>query len=159
MVRPAFSRATRRAIFGFLFVLIAGCGRAPRVDPPVYTYDTVAVQEASARIAAKAAVGGVLYSVAPTGSMSPLLQGGDVVVVDKSVPISDSLGRPVAYWPEWNLEYLGMKVPVIHRAVASDKYGLLMEGDSVPHGHSENKYRVTNSNYIGVVTGIYRVKK
>jgi hypothetical protein len=160
MVKTTRRQLTRGAIFGLFFtlLLLIGCGRAKPIDPPVYLYNDAVSAEFAAVLKSKL-TGGTAYKIAPTGSMSPLLVGGEFISTNPTVPLDQTLGKPIAYWPEWKATYEGKLVPVVHRNVAMDRYGAIMEGDSVPHGRNEAKYRVTQKNYIGVVDGIYRVQK
>lgn len=143
--------------FTAVALLIAlGCGYAKHIDPPLYTYDSYALTYESARLHARDVGGYVTLPVLNTHSMEPLIWGGDLLVI---VPPKVSLygpalkGRVIGYHPEWQPELF-----VVHRVVAADKDGLLVEGDNVDARHHENKTRVTEANYLGEVVAIYRTR-
>lgn len=171
MPKESQSTTTRRIFCGFVVCaasILAGCGRADRIDPPIIYHPT----DKESQMAADAhlrEIGGAVYIMANTGSMAPLISGGDLVVVDTRIPLGSTLGRPIAYWPQWKLIVDGEERswPVVHRAVAQDSHGIIVEGDAVKHGvgvygpkssTSENRYRVTKANYIGTVAAIYRTR-
>ncbi len=142
----------------FLFVLLlcavgtwGACGRAPHIDPPLFTYPTQAMVAESARLHARDMGGFVTLPVANTHSMEPLIRGSDLLVVVVTPFGSRLSGRVIGYHPGWDPSLF-----VVHRVVAEDSYGLIVEGDNVAAGHSENRFRVTTANYVGEVTAIYR---
>ncbi len=140
-----------RLLLALVCLLFAACGRAPRVDPPLFTYPTQAMVTESARLHARDTGGFVTLPVANTHSMEPLIHGGDLLVV-VATPFGSRLsGRVIGYHPGWDPSLF-----VVHRVVAEDSYGLIVEGDNVAAGHSENRFRVTTANYVGEVTAIYR---
>ena len=67
-------------MLGLLWFILTGCA-AKHIDPPTYTYDTPTLVKLSAQAHAND-VRGMVYLVMPTGSMEPLLHGGDYIVVD-----------------------------------------------------------------------------
>jgi hypothetical protein len=92
-------------------------------------------------------LGGRAWAVGFTGSMKPLLQGGEfVVTVDKFETIE--AGQVLVYRANYHDK------PIIHRAVLKDKHGWLMSGDSAPI--SESWSRVTRENYVGTAVLGYR---
>ena len=92
-------------------------------------------------------LGGNAWRVSYTGSMRPLLTGGEyVVTVDKFDEIQ--LGQVLVYRAPYNSN------PLIHRAVLKDKHGWLMSGDS--SRLSESWSRVTIDNYLGTAVVGYR---
>jgi len=114
-----------------------------KLDPP--TYSVANSQEAAIQEAAR--INGKVWSVMHTGSMKPLLQGGEhAVTVAKFDTVQR--GQVLVYRATYNAN------PIIHRAVEQDKYGWLMAGDSSPR--SESWARVTSENYLGTVVAIYR---
>lgn len=94
-------------------------------------------------------VNGKVWNVSFTGSMKPLLEGGEYVV---SVSRYDTIRKGEVliyrqpYYPN----------PIIHRAVQQDKDGWIMSGDSAKH--TESWARVTAKEYIGTVVAVYRLR-
>lgn len=132
--------------------LFAGCS-AKRIDPIVLTYPTEVLRRLSAEAHAKDVGGIVTLPVQDTKSMEPLIRGGDLLVV-KFTPFAPGLdGRVVACRPQWNPALF-----LVHRIVAHDSYGYLVEGDNVDAEHPENKWRVTRENFVGEIVGVYRLK-
>ncbi len=151
---------------GALVLGLAACGYAPHKDPQLYTYDTPALTEASARLHARD-IGGTYHQNLCCGSMEPLIHAGDwIVVADPAkIPFTDDLlGRPCVYQPQW----LPANQFALHRFISgSAKDGFIASGDGVRPDidptsgrdlHTENAYRVTAKDYRGQVVGIYRVK-
>lgn len=99
--------------------------------------------------------GAAEYLVANTHSMEPALWGNDIIIVDRPPFDSIKLGDIILDHGTWQKEN---DPPECHRAVAKDIGGILVEGDNVDANHLENRYRVTDKNYIGKVERIYRVK-
>lgn len=144
-------------LFLSLFVLFALAACFPKhVDPTLYIYDTEREASESARLQALD-IHGRVFHVEPTGSMEPLLHGGDYIVVKLGWPADPKtlVGHVLTYQAQW---LPPTSLPVTHRATDCDQWGLLCEGDAVDANHPENKYRVAQSNYIGEVVAIYRVK-
>jgi len=102
----------------------------------------------------------IVGRIADTHSMEPTLMGGDAAVVQK-IPYADlKEGDIITYRPEWvKAKYKpGETVhPVIHRIVQKDKGGWIASGDN--NSRSESNERVTEQNYEGKLTRVYRVKK
>lgn len=114
-----------------------------RLDPPIYPSGS---PEQASQEAAKA-ISGRVWVVSFTGSMKPLLQGGEYAVTVKDYP-SIKKGQVLVY----NATYHDK--PIIHRAVEHDNHGWLMAGDTSPR--SESWARVTPDNYLGTVVAVYR---
>ena len=134
--------ATYVALIGAAWLLAFGW-KPVKLDPPIYS--TSNSQEAAIQEAAR--INGKVWSVMHTGSMKPLLQGGEhAVTVAKFDTVKR--GQVLVYRATYNAN------PIIHRAVEQDKYGWLMSGDSSPR--SESWARVTSENYLGTVVAIYR---
>lgn len=132
-----------------LALFLVGC-RPERHDPPLF----LCALPANAASAHAARIDGTAYYVAPTGSMEPLLTGGDYVVVDGRIPLTrDLLGHVITYHAAWQPDGL---LRVTHRMTDWDQYGGICEGDA--NRHSESRWRVTAANYIGAVVAIYRLK-
>lgn len=89
-----------------------------------------------------------IYRILDTGSMYPLIRGGQFVVGEPTPYGELQVGDIINYKPEWN----GGK-PAIHRIVAKDKGGFLLSGDNNPR--TESWMRVTPENYLDRVTTIY----
>lgn len=134
--------ATYVCIIGAVCLLVFGW-QPKKIDPPVYI---VSNPEMVAREAAQKANGNV-WHVGYTGSMKPLLQGGEYAVTAKDFS-NIKEGQILVYHATYN------KNPIIHRAVQHDSYGWLMSGDSAKI--SESWSRVTEQNYIGTVIAIYK---
>lgn len=134
--------ATYVCIVGMACLLIFGW-QPEKIDPPVYSVSnaSVAAQTAAEKI------NGNVWHVSNTGSMKPLLQGGEYAVTVKDFN-NIKKGHILVYHATYN------KNPIIHRAVDNDSYGWLMSGDSAKH--SESWSRVTKENYIGTVVAVYK---
>lgn len=155
----------RRFYLYALLLLLTACGYAPHKDPPLYTYDSALVAQESARLHARD-IGGTYHQNLCCGSMVPLIQTGDWIVV---APVSlypftdDLLGRPCVYQPEW----LPQGKLALHRFTAGNaRDGFIASGDGVrpdidANGRdlrTESRYRVKAADYRGQVVGIYRFK-
>ena len=134
-----------------LWVLfVTGCGYAKHSDPQLYTYDSAAVTAKSARLHAASVLGGYVLLDTCCGSMKPLIQTGDLLVVQRTpFDLSNLLGRVLVYFPDWN-----GKQAVAHRTVAVYASGYIMSGDNNPR--SEPEWRLNAQNYGGEVVAIYR---
>jgi hypothetical protein len=100
---------------------------------------------------AAAKLGGKVWQVSATGSMRPLLAGGEYVVTVANFDAIER-GQVLVYHATYN------RNPIIHRAVELDAHGWLMSGDSAPV--SESWARVTRENYLGtVVLGYKNIEK
>lgn len=96
---------------------------------------------------------GTVHSIAPTGSMRPLLAAEDIVVIQKVSFDSIKVGDVLVYQATW---LPPTAAPVIHRAVQKDSYGWIMSGDTARS--TESQTRVTEANYLGSLVKIYRAK-
>lgn len=134
--------ATYVALLGAACLLTFGW-KPVKKDFPIY--DSPVAESLAHDAATK--LGGKAWSVGFTGSMKPLLTGGEIVVtVDKFDDIQ--VGQVLVYHATYN------RNPIIHRAVQKDSYGWLMSGDSAPV--SESWARVTKDNYLGTAIVGYR---
>lgn len=142
--------ATYVTLLGFGWLVFTG-GYKP-VKSPV-PLSVVADPISSAYFHAQSIDGNVSL-IAPTGSMRPLLEGGDYVVL-KRVPYAEiKEGDVLSYYATWQS---ATAPAVIHRAVQKDAYGWIMSGDSV--STTESFARVTEHNYLGKLIAIYRKSK
>lgn len=157
------------ALFAVSLVILglAGCGQAPHDDPQVFWDQTPAQAPIAATLHARdlPGGGGKVYHVAPTGSMRPLIDDGDYIVVDTKLEFGSlTAGRPVVYQAEWRTPTAD---PVTHRLSQKDGYGWIASGDAVRpvidengrNVHSEARYRITAANYRGVVVGVYTTRR
>lgn len=150
---PFIACATIALAFAIaLCFVLSGCS-PKRLDPPTLTYDTPILTELSAKAHAATANGKVYY-VMDTHSMEPTLWGGDFIVVVPAPYHELKLGQIITYQADW--QPAGAP-PVTHRLVKQDGLGWVLSGDN--NARSEPQWRVTSRNYIGLVAGIYRVKK
>ena len=123
-----------------------------RQEPPLNQIETHAVDDPFAAAAAHAGrVGGRVYTVSFTGSMKPLLQGGEKVVAVGEFPAVRK-GDVLIY--EGALNPYGPTTTIVHRAVQKDAGGWIMSGDN--NAHTETWGRVTALNYRGTVIAIYK---
>ena len=143
-----------RLLFIFLsLALFAGC-RPRQVNPPVFTFDSAKERAIAARLHQQD-TGGLMFEIQPTGSMLPLLQAGDWIVLDAREPFGKRLlGHVVTYRAAWWRP--ADAPPVTHRLVEFDAHGAIAEGDATRGG--ESSYRITDKNWLGEVAGIYRLK-
>lgn len=132
--------------------LAVGCA-TKRADPPLFVYADAEIA-LHAAIAHAHGVNGRLMFTTNTGSMEPLIHGGDLLVVEPVAFDALYVGQVIIYAADW--QPTGAP-PVCHRIVYKDKLGLVLAGDHNPH--TESGYRVTAQNYIGLVAGIYRVSQ
>jgi len=134
--------ATYVCLIGAAWLLAFGW-KPVRVDFPV----EVAAMPANAAQSKADELSGKVWQVGFTGSMKPLLQGGEYVV---TVYRYDAIrtGEVLVYTATYHDK------PIIHRAVEKDAYGWLMSGDSSPR--SESWARVTKDNYLGTAVAAYR---
>lgn len=136
--------ATYVALLGATWLLAFGW-KPVKVDFPIYVVDSPKV---AATQKAKE-IGGKTWAVGFTGSMKPLLQGGEVVVTQHNFD-NLKVGEVVVYTATYHDK------PIIHRTAQKDRYGWLMSGDSSPV--SESWARVTKDNYLGTAVVGYRSK-
>ena len=134
--------ATYVCLLGAAWLLAFGW-RPVKKDFPIYDSP---IAESMAHDAAEK-LGGKAWAVGFTGSMKPLLQGGEfVVTVDKFDDIQ--AGQVLVYRANYHDK------PIIHRAALNDTHGWLMSGDSAKV--SESWARVTRDNYLGTAVVGYR---
>jgi signal peptidase I len=138
--------ATYVALIGMAWLLAFGW-KPTMTEVPLY----VVAKPSNDAHSAASKIGGTVSLVSGTGSMRPMLQEGDFVVLLMKPIKSVKAGQVVSYVAPYN------KNPIIHRVALVDSGGLLMSGDSAPN--SESWFRVTESTYRGTLVGIYRPKK
>lgn len=105
-------------------------------------------------------VGGVAFAVADTHSMEPVLRGGDWVTVQEVPFGSLKTGAIAVYAADW----ASSGTLVCHRLVQHDSEGWIASGDNVKpdidetgrNRHSEASYRITPTNFVGLVVARYR---
>ncbi len=147
-----------RALIALVALLCAavlafsGCGYPEQKSPPVFAYDSPLIVQESARLHAREVNGYVSGPNVCCGSMLPVIQPGDFVIVAPT-PFSDALlGKIAVYAPKWNKSNL-----VAHRFVSGDaQNGFIASGDNNPR--SEPWEPVTALIYRGEVVAIYRLK-
>ena len=137
-----FCAATYVCIVGMISLLMFGW-KPVKIDPPIYdSFEASAIADNTAK-----KLGGAVWHVTNTGSMKPLLRGGEyAVTVAKFSEVKQ--GQVLVYRATYNAN------PIIHRAVEHDRDGWIMSGDSAKH--TETWARVTAANYLGTVVLIYR---
>jgi hypothetical protein len=127
---------------------LAGCG--PRPDKNIVLWEQPAPQIAAQAHASE--INGRAFLVLPTGSMEPLITGGDWVVVDLRVKYEQiQKGDIVQYQANW----LPPTAPtVIHMAAAKlgDKW--IMDGINNAH-YERGSQMLTRADYRGKVVQIY----
>lgn len=140
----------------FLLFVLYGCGYPTHKDPPILLFDSeqAAFEEASSY--AREIDASLFQVSSKSGSMNPILITGDFIVVDHLDFSSIEMGQIITYRAEWAK---ASAPPVTHRALLRDNYGILVGGDNVDGQHPENKWRVNERNYVGVVMGVYRGKR
>lgn len=144
------------AILSFSLLALVAC-TPDHVDPSVHgPYTSAKIASVAAqRVASE--TGGNYYIVTCCGSMSPLINDNDSVVV-RAVPLSDALlGHVVAYRPKW---YGGGVI--VHRLVGKISNGYIGEGDArMAAGQPikpETFEPITDETFIGEVVDIYQVR-
>lgn len=134
--------ATYVCLIGATWLLAFGW-KPVKKDFPIY--DSPIADVLAHDVAEK--LNGRAWNVSFTGSMRPLLTGGEyVVTVDRFDDLE--VGQVVVYRASYNSN------PIIHRAVQKDSHGWLMSGDSAKV--SESWARVTRENYLGTAVVGYR---
>lgn len=92
-----------------------------------------------------------IYHVLDTGSMRPMIRGGDLVLCER-VPYEDlRIGDIVSYRPAWN-----NRRNTLHRLVAKDSGGWILAGDN--NVNSEVFERMTAENYDSRALRFYRLR-
>lgn len=143
-----------------MIVSVAGCWQ-DHIDPPVVICKSVEEasnlsQSLATKLNGKHSNGipKGWYQTGFSGSMEPTIHGGDIIVVDKAIILSQNqVGHILTYFPEWK----PIRENTCHRMVGWDKEGAIMEGDA-EIATTENKNRVNKANYDGEVIKIFRVK-
>jgi len=135
---------------------VASCDEMANPENPVVHWGCA--NGAQARVAAMFRAGemerGGYFIVSDTGSMKPLIHGGDYIAVDFSYPYSSlRAGQVVLYRANWRP--VG-SLPVSHRTAQKDGLGWIMSGDN--NRYYENRWRMTEDNYLGLVTDIYTTR-
>ena len=134
--------ATYVCLIGVTWLLAFGW-KPTKIDFPIYP----SAMPANAAQAKADEIGGKVWHVGFTGSMKPLLQGGEyVVTVERYDAIK--VGEVLVYRATYH------ENPIIHRAAEQDSHGWLMSGDSAPV--SESWARVTRKNYLGTAIAGFR---
>lgn len=134
--------ATYVCLVGMAWLLFFGWTPV-KLDPPIYITPHA---QGEALIKAHASNGQV-FRVSYTGSMEPLLHGGEWVVTTSDYSAIKK-GQVLVYKAPYN------QTPIIHRAVEQDSLGWIMSGDSAQH--TESWFRVIPPNYIGTTIAIYK---
>lgn len=164
MTRRAFFVATTAFALSAITSLFVSCGYPSDIDPMVYWGRASAQAMLDAGLHASDIPNGKgrYYWVQPTGSMRPLIDDYDWIVVDTGYAYSALKGgHVIMYNAEWS------SAPVTHRLRQMDKYGWIVSGDSVrpdiaANGKSlttEADLRVTEANYIGLVVAVYTTRQ
>jgi hypothetical protein len=136
-----------------IFLMLMGC--TPKREP-VATYwgNTPGQALLAARLHA-IDIGGVFYTVAPTGSMKPTLEAGDYVVI-KVIKYEDLIpGMMVNYQARW----LRADSPTaVHWCVR--KYGdeWVMDGENNKNYENTKETMMGRKEFRGVVVGIYTTR-
>lgn len=124
-------------------LMVAGCWPGHK-DPSVHVHaDTQAAQQAM--IASAARIDGFFYKADPTGSMEPLIHGGDYLVIAYTPFAELQVGQVVV------LKY--NEARVVHRIEAQIGDGWITSGDSNPRIDREV---MTRDHYIGTVVEIHK---
>jgi hypothetical protein len=149
------------ALCSAFLLLLTGCGYPKHIDPPTLTYPSQQMAEESAYLHARDLPNGpglTLLIIPPTHSMAPTIDVGDIIVVDTHAPYSERVpGEIVTYFGvdgEWK-DRPKDSPPITHRISSKHSDGFIMTGDN--NRYSESRSRVTETNYVGLVVGIYRV--
>lgn len=134
---------------------VAGCAPKPEANLVLWEQPDPAT---AARLHASE-INGSWYSVAPTGSMEPLITGGDAITVDLRFPwASIKPGMVLVYQASWQPP---TAPPVVHMAAAWSGDALIMSG--IANAHYENSVNgglhLTQPNYLGRVVQIYTKRK
>lgn len=144
--------------FLFCALLLTAC-QPKWPETPTYRYPNRMLVELSAQAHANE-IGGYVASIAPTGSMRPVIQDYDLVVISspKKDPYENLQKGDIVRYDATSSPYFGhgtMFNSVIHRAVYQDKDGWIMSGDN--NAMTEMKWRLTKETYLGKLVAIYRL--
>lgn len=149
----------KRILLACVLLLSVTACQPKMKEVPTYRYPESRVVQLSAYAHAKD-IGGYVSWIAPTGSMKPLLQDWDYVVIsspDKDPYENIQAGDVVSYDASKSPHFDGSEMykRVMHRAVMKDRLGWVMSGDA--NAHTESKWRLTKENYLGRLVAIYRL--
>jgi signal peptidase I len=138
-----------RRLLVIAVIALAGCAKAPRLDPEIRTYPTVLEAWTHAQ-ADVINTGAALYIVANTGSMEPTLTTEDLLIVVREPYESLQAGRVVTFKADWR------PAPITHRLTIKRDGVWGTSGDA---NHWSDPGWMDEKQYIGVVKRVYRVKK
>lgn len=138
-----------RLFLAIVVLALAGCAKAPRLDPEIRTYPTV--MEAWTHAQADVINSGAqLYIVANTGSMEPFLTTEDLLVVIRDPYESLQSTQVVTFKANWRPS------PITHRLSIKRDGKWATSGDA---NHYTDPGWMGEKEYLGVVKRVYRVKK
>lgn len=141
-------------LLAFISVVLLFTSCTPkRQEVPVYWGNTPRQAVVAAGLHAKD-VGGVIYQVAPTGSMRPFLEAGDIIVV-KPIPYENvEVGMMANYQASW----LPADSPTATHWVA-DKLGdeYIMDGQANKHYEGRGQL-MGKKEFRGIVVGVYTTR-
>jgi hypothetical protein len=131
-----------------MFVMLFGCG--PKPDQSIVLWE-----QPSPQIAAQAharEITGRAFVVLSTGSMEPLITGGDWIVVDLRVPYDAIQVRDLLlYQANW---LPADAPPVVHMAAAKLGDEWIMDGIANAH-YERGAQRLKRADYRGKVVQVY----
>lgn len=88
----------------------------------------------------------VTMGMVPTGSMSPYIEPGDIIYIDRAILFQDiGVGDVVVYWADGNM--------IVHRVVGFEGMKLVTQGDANSFPDSP----VAAEQYVGVVSGLHEI--
>lgn len=146
-------RSRVRLLALICLVLLAGC--SVKQDTPATFWNQLPEQARIAATLQAQEIGGICYKVAPTGSMEPMLTGGDYIVVDTGFPFEQlKKGQPITYYASWLPEGAW---PVTHSTSAKHGDGWIVDGIA-NREYEKGNWTVTKKNYIGKVIAIYTTR-
>lgn len=151
LAKWAFACFFAGAVWLWLIFAI-GCGYAEHRDPPIIVSATPRAAQLAADLQAKEATGRWVSQINCCGSMKPLIQDGDWVVIEPAPFTDDLLGRVCLYRrPKDDPKFGG----IVHRYVSGDiKDGFIASGDA--NARSESWAPVRADRHVGVVIAIHR---
>jgi hypothetical protein len=143
--------ALRSWRFPATIFLLALVGCQPKPDKAIVLWEQPA--PAIAALAHAREIGGIAFVVAPTGSMEPLITGGDWVVADSRIPYEKlKVGDIVIYQARW---LPPMSQLVMHMAAAKLGDEWIMDGIANSHYEREKSERMGRAEYRGKVVQVY----
>ena len=142
-----------------LLVSVTAC--QPKMkEVPTYTYPDKNLVIGSA-VAHANEIGGYVSYIAPTGSMRPVLQDYDYVVISspqkdpyENIQEGDIVSYDARKSPYYNRD--DQYARVMHRAVLKRGDGWVMSGDA--NAVTESRWRMTKDTYNGRLVAVYRLK-